>query len=97
MELDSKAIQDLDRVCELMATPECKGKKLLLLGFSDNAGPSRVTLRMSKDRAQSIAREFTVRGIEPAVATGFGAVLPVGSNNTEYGRDKNRRVEVWIR
>jgi len=44
-----------------------------------------------------MARELATRGIQPAMVTGFGSILPVTGNDTAEGRDKNRRVEVWIR
>jgi flagellar motor protein MotB len=31
------------------------------------------------------------------VVKGFGAAMPVSSRNDAYGRQRNRRVEVWIR
>ncbi len=97
LELDNKALRDLDRITNLLAQKRYQGRSLLLLGFTDNLGSSPVNLRLSKERAQMIAQEFAARGIPVATVTGFGAVLPVASNETEAGRDKNRRVEVWLK
>jgi phosphate transport system substrate-binding protein len=41
--------------------------------------------------------EFERRGLKPSVVVGFGSDLPVASNDTDDGRDKNRRVEVWLK
>jgi len=48
-------------------------------------------------KANVVADEFRRRGIAPVTVTGFGAASPVASNETEEGRQKNRRVEVWLR
>lgn len=96
-QLDSKALRDLERIGNLLALPQYQGKNLLLLGFADNMGNLRINQRLSGERAQIIAHEFATRGIQPATVTGFGSILPVAGNDTAEGRDKNRRVEVWIR
>ncbi len=97
LELDNKALRDLDRITHLLGQRHHQGRRLLLLGFTDNLGSPSVNLRLSKERAQVIAQEFTARGIPVATVAGLGAVLPVASNETEAGRDKNRRVEVWLK
>jgi phosphate transport system substrate-binding protein len=38
-----------------------------------------------------------MRGVKPSFVNGFGKDLPIASNDTEDGREKNRRVEVWLR
>jgi phosphate transport system substrate-binding protein len=52
---------------------------------------------LSKDRAKAVAANFGQRGITPDLITGFGADMPVASNDTDEGRQKNRRVEIWIK
>ncbi len=96
-ELDAKAVRDLDRVVRFLARPENRRKQIYLLGFSDAVGSRAANLQLSEDRAQSVAREFAVRGIIPADVIGMGPVMPVASNDSVDGQQKNRRVEVWVR
>ncbi len=96
-QLDNKALRDLDRITNMLALPRYQGGCLVLLGFADSQGKASVNLRLSRDRAQMIAREFETRGITVASTTGLGSVLPIATNDTETGRDKNRRVEVWLK
>jgi len=65
----------------------------LLLGFADDGGGT--DLEISKERAESVAEQFN--GITPSVVTGFGSQIPVASNASEEGREKNRRVALWLK
>ena len=96
-QLDSNALGDLDRLVELLANPIYQQRDLLLFGFSDNAGGARKNIALSKDRAKAVAEQLQMRGVKPSFVNGFGKELPIASNNTEDGREKNRRVEVWLR
>jgi outer membrane protein OmpA-like peptidoglycan-associated protein len=51
---------------------------------------------LSKRRAEAVAEQMQRRGIQPILVTGFGAELPLADNSTPEGREKNRRLEVWI-
>ncbi len=97
VELDNKSLRDLTRINQLLEEPRANGRRLLLFGFADNVGAAASNLKISKERAQAVARQMEMRGIEPALVTSFGSSLPVANNETESGRDKNRRVEVWLR
>jgi phosphate transport system substrate-binding protein len=44
-----------------------------------------------------VARQLRASGVNPAQVLGLGGALPVASNNDELGRNKNRRVEVWVK
>ena len=94
---DGNASEDLDRLVELLADPNYQQRSLLLFGFSDDAGGAKKNLALSKDRARTIADQLQMRGIKPLVVKGFGKAMPIASNNTENGREKNRRVEIWLR
>jgi len=54
-------------------------------------------MELSKKRAQTVATQLSARGITPSLIAGFGKELPIASNETPEGKEKNRRVEVWLR
>jgi len=94
---DNKAQVDLNRVVSLIADRGETGSKIMLFGFADGTGTPEVNQALSVDRAKKIESQFIQRGIKPAVVKGFGSGLPIASNDTEEGRNRNRRVEIWIR
>ncbi len=96
-QFDENAPGDLDRLVELLANPTYQQRSLLVFGFSDAAGGAKMNIALSKDRAKAVAEQLQMRGVKPSVVKGFGKDLPIASNNTEDGRGKNRRVEVWLR
>ena len=97
MDLDHKAQQDLDRVVSLVANQGGAKKQILLFGFTDETGgTAEEDQAVSLNRARIVERLFSQRGVKPAVVQGFGSSLPVAPNDTPEGREKNRRVEVWI-
>jgi phosphate transport system substrate-binding protein len=96
-QLDNKALRDLDRLVEFLSNSANQNHELLLFGFADNIGTTGANLALSKERAKFVADQLQSRGITPKLVTGYGKELPVASNDTEQGREKNRRVEAWIR
>lgn len=96
-QLDNRALADLDRVASFLASPAHSRGGLVLCGFADSVGKRDVNRALSENRATVVADEFRRRGIVPVAVTGFGDANPVASNETEDGRQKNRRVEVWLR
>lgn len=95
-QLDAKGVRDLDRLVRFLARPENRRKSLVLVGFSDNSGSPETNVRLSKERADEVARQLGLRGVVVARTAGFGQAMPLAANDTEVGRKKNRRVEVWI-
>jgi|Deesub1362A_J573_1020465.scaffolds.fasta_scaffold00827_9 outer membrane protein OmpA-like peptidoglycan-associated protein len=74
-------------------------KKIHIIGYTDNVGSDSYNLRLSLQRAQSVADYLIyVEGInkEKITIEGKGKANPVADNSTEAGRAKNRRVEVKI-
>jgi outer membrane protein OmpA-like peptidoglycan-associated protein len=53
---------------------------------------------LSVARAEAVRDYLVSRGITPSriVTAGRGSREPVADNSTQQGRDKNRRVEVYV-
>ena len=69
-----------------------------IIGHTDNTGSDAVNNPLSIDRAEA-ARDYLVsRGVaRNRIATdGRGSREPVADNNSPAGRDKNRRVEIYV-
>lgn len=93
--LDNKALRDVERVLAYVKATG-QGKKLALIGFSDEkADDSRARL-LSRLRAMAVRRELFKAGVVPDDITGMGNQLPVATNDDAAGRIRNRRVEVWV-
>jgi outer membrane protein OmpA-like peptidoglycan-associated protein len=68
-------------------------------GYTDNKGSVQVNKKISQQRAQAVASALIAAGVEKSrlTARGFGKDNPKCENDTEEGRQCNRRVEVVIR
>lgn len=93
---DAISIQVLDQLVAFMeSNPEIK---IRLEGHTDNAGDPVLNKELSLKRASKIRAYLTLKGInfERIRISGWGGTRPVGDNNTEDGRELNRRVEMYI-
>lgn len=96
-ELDGKARDDLARLARFVDEERLRPCQLKLLGFCDNLGSQERNRDLSRERASGVATllEKDYR-LPVAKVEGFGSVLPVADNSVEAGRQKNRRIEVWL-
>jgi len=67
-------------------------------GFTDSTGSVELNQALSERRADAVRSALVLRGIDPqrVITKGLGPALPVASNNTQAGRQQNRRVEITI-
>lgn len=70
--------------------------KLVLLGYTDNAGSPEYNKDLSRRRADAVKRSLTALNVSESriTVTGFGEENPIADNATEEGRAQNRRVEI---
>lgn len=66
-----------------------------LEGHTDDIGSKQFNKKLSFDRANAVKKWLVDRGINPKRLTvkGFGFDRPIATNDTEEGRQRNRRVE----
>jgi PiT family inorganic phosphate transporter len=93
--LDSRGDRDIARLATLVKSQ--RNPHVELLGFSDSQGSSETNLQLSKERAKEVADRLAAYGVTPELVESFGDAMPVASNDSPTGRDRNRRVEVWIK
>lgn len=73
-------------------------KKIAIEGHASSEGNAKHNLKLSDDRAKSVMKYLTDKGVDAArlTAKGYGVERPIADNATEEGREKNRRVEFMI-
>jgi outer membrane protein OmpA-like peptidoglycan-associated protein len=95
-ELTQEARLSVARVAGfLIALPD---RDAIVEGHADNIGGADYNIELSKRRAESIRAALIESGVEEGrlVAEGYGSNFPVASNDTDAGREQNRRVEIVI-
>ncbi len=95
-ELNSHGTRDLERLVAYVKAQRIAPSRIILAAFSDNSGPAPVNIAVSQRRADAVAAALSKSGIPPGKVAAFGADLPVADNATGDGRERNRRVEVYL-
>jgi outer membrane protein OmpA-like peptidoglycan-associated protein len=74
------------------------GLKLETDGYTDSIGTDAFNMRLSEQRADSVRAYLVEQGVDPGnvTAKGFGKGSPVATNDTDAGRQQNRRVEMVV-
>lgn len=95
--LTPESEQELDRIVAYLMLN--KNTQLSISGHTDNTGNADANLMLSKMRATAVYDYMVARGIDSTRLQhqGYGANKPIANNNTQQGRDQNRRVELKIR
>ncbi len=70
-----------------------------VVGHTDSSGSEEYNQALSADRAYSVTDILTDQGVSDSriVSYGRGETTPIASNDDEFGKSKNRRVEIVIR
>lgn len=73
-------------------------RSVLIEGYTDSIGSSAYNLELSQRRADAVRIALLKKGIENGriIAKGYGKDYPVATNDTEAGRQQNRRVEIVV-
>jgi outer membrane protein OmpA-like peptidoglycan-associated protein len=89
--LKPESVTELNKLVNLLQ--DNPGIKIEIAGYTDNVGTDKDNLLLSENRAKSVVKYLTEKGIAAArlTAKGYGEANPVTTNETEDGRAENRR------
>ena len=77
------------------AMKDCEEFRIEVGGHTDSQGRDEMNLALSQERAQAVVRALMDRriSVRNLTAKGFGETQPIADNETEDGREANRRIE----
>jgi outer membrane protein OmpA-like peptidoglycan-associated protein len=96
-ELTAEQAATLKQFAQIYAKRE-KSEKILIVGNTDDMGDDGKNQKLSEARAKTIATIFKSQGVSESnlYYQGAGASMPIASNETQEGKNVNRRVEVAV-
>ena len=102
--LDPQSLSNLDLLAQAIGTGLYDAQDILIAGFSDGMGDAPTNRRLSAERADVVLEAIREAAAEESSdlsqvsfgAIGFGEAMPMACDDAEWGRDVNRRVEVWL-
>ena len=91
--LNADAMPIIDDIAEVLRM--CGDLRLRISGFTDSQGREETNLRLSQQRAESVLDALRMRRVPVGAfeAAGYGEANPIADNETEEGREANRRIE----
>jgi outer membrane protein OmpA-like peptidoglycan-associated protein len=95
-DLASGAVRNVDKLAEFLE--KHPKRNVVIEGHTDSVGSEEFNLALSQRRADAVKEVLMAKGVssERILTKGYGKEFPVASNDTESGRQLNRRVEVLI-
>lgn len=95
-DLKSESEIEINRLIQLMN--ENPDIKVEISGHTDNVGNDKSNIQLSQARAQVVVNALIAKGIAKTrlISKGYGKSMPVAPNDTEEGRQLNRRTEFKI-
>lgn len=101
--MDAQSRSNVQQLARAIEAGIYDARQLVFVGFSDGDGPASGNLTISMKRAQSV-RAAVMRAAETANfeqltldVDAFGEAMPMACDDSAWGRQVNRRVEVWLR
>lgn len=94
--LKAGAYDEISRVAQVLV--QYPQTNITIAGHTDSKGTEAYNQQLSERRAQVVKNALAGQGVNPGrlSAVGYGESRPIASNDTESGRQLNRRVEITI-
>lgn len=101
--LDAQSRSNVLQLARAMELGLYDARRVIFVGFSDGDGGAAANRDIAMRRAMAV-RVAVTRAAEAANLTriklgveAFGEAMPMACDDSEWGRQVNRRVEVWVR
>ena len=101
--LDAQSRSNVQQLARAIEAGLYDGRKIAFVGFSDGDGPAAGNRTIARKRAE-IVKQAVVTAAETAnldqvmiEVMAFGEALPMACDDSAWGRQVNRRVEIWVR
>ncbi|NBX08830.1 MAG: OmpA family protein [Marivivens sp.] len=94
--LTTDTLPVMDDIAEILS--QCVDIELEIAGYTDSQGSEEMNARLSQNRAESVVSALRMRRIITSsfTAKGYGEADPIADNDTEEGREANRRIEFHL-
>jgi len=91
--VDADSLSTVDEIAETLKN--CVDARMEIAGHTDSQGRESMNQALSKSRAVAVLNALRERRILTAgfTAVGYGESDPIADNDTEEGREANRRIE----
>ena len=95
-ELTPSAMERLETVAIALKSQELQSQCFQVAGHTCDLGDNAYNMALSRKRAEAVKSFLVAQGIDGKrlVTTGYGETSPLGSNDSENSRQKNRRVDL---
>ena len=101
--LDAQSLSNVQQLAREIETGVYDERAVKFVGFSDGQGPADGNKRIALKRAQTVlaavkkaAETVNLNELDISIDA-FGEALPMACDDSAWGRQVNRRVEVWVR
>ncbi|MEY8882979.1 OmpA family protein [Donghicola sp. XS_ASV15] len=91
--ISADSLTTMDRIAEVLQ--ECPPFQMEIAGYTDSQGREEMNQSLSESRASSVLSELMNRRVLVSgfVSKGYGEANPIADNESEEGREANRRIE----
>ncbi len=101
--LDAQSRSNVQQLARALEQGTYDARKLLFVGFSDGEGAANANHDIALRRAEAVLRAVGTAAVTANLervdlgVDAFGEAMPMACDDSDWGRQVNRRVEVWVR
>lgn len=100
--LDAQSRSNVEQLARALEAGVYDARRLMFVGFSDGDGPANINQQIAEKRAEAVREAVTAmaetlpEGRVTIETAAFGEAMPMACDDTQWGAQVNRRVEVWV-